>query len=173
MEEKIVQSENNTFLKVICYLSMFSNGFNAFGSVSKAITYKDKTEVAQAVNQSNDVVVQFESNMTGLDTVSEDYIQSFIVQASDFFDVYYLNIVNINALDFVAHIIGFAGAFLMLRLMKKGFYLYLLSQLLLWVCLMIFIPMNDIGVSWFILQVLLSTIFIVVYLTQFKRFKYQ
>lgn len=168
----MVQEGNNAFLKVMCYLSMFSNGFNAFESISKAILYKDKTEVDKEINESNDVIVQLESNMTGLDSVSEEYFQSFVYQASDFFDVYYLNIVNINALYFVAHIIGFAGALLMLKLMKKGFYLYILSQLLLWSCLLVFIPMNDIGVSLFILQVLLSIIFIVVYLTQFKKFKY-
>lgn len=159
--DKINNTEEKkyTFLRVLCYLSMFANGSNAFRSASSAITLKNPDKLYQLKKEFN----------TTLSSVGEFYPEDVILLIQNFYEVYLLNIVNISAVDFVAHVIGFMGAFFMNKLMKKGFYLYLASQLVLVINLYLFLPMNMLGSVWVTWQITLGAIFTIMYATQFKK----
>lgn len=148
-----------TFLRVLCYLSMFANGSNAFRSASSAITLKNPDEVYQLNLQFNETLA----------SIQEFYPEEVLLLMRNFYEIYLLNIVNISAVDFVAHVIGFMGAFFMNKFMKKGFYLYVASQLVLVVNLYLFLPMNMLGTVWVIWQVFIGAIFTIMYATQFKK----
>jgi hypothetical protein len=148
-----------TFLKVICYLSMFSNGFHAFKSASSAISLKDPSELTELSSNFNEII----------NSIKTYYPEEVIVAMRSFYEVYLLNIVNISAVDFVAHTLGFIGVFFMNKFMKKGFYIYLVSQLLLIFNLYLFLPMNALGSVWITWQIFICSVFSIIYATQLKK----
>ncbi|PHR44744.1 MAG: hypothetical protein COA32_14095 [Fluviicola sp.] len=161
MENQELENEKPkrpTFLVVLAVLSYISIGIGTLGvlfslisgPISQEQLEQQEAQLYESINVLNDAGM--DDFVTIIETSSNQakYINNEVF--------YSFNIINLLSL-----IIGFMGVFLMMKLKKVGFHLYVAYSLLPIIIIYALIPMNlIIGVS-IIASVILSAIFCILY----------
>jgi hypothetical protein len=165
-EQEYQPTSKPTFLVVLAVLSFISMGLNFLQyliSLMSGPMNQDAWELYEAtmyesVGQMNDL------GMSGMAAMVEQVIQmSYIAN----FDYFVLN----NVLQLVAVLIGAAGVFMMLRLKKIGFHLYVIYSLLPVVIMYLLFPAEVIATFVVVSTLVVSAIFCVLYALNLKHMK--
>ena len=158
-----LETENNnkkrpTFLVVLAVLSYISLGIGGIGLLFTLISGPNSLE--QMEQQEAQLYESIEMmNDAGMD----DFVR--IIETASQQAKYINNEVfySYNILNLIALIIGFLGVFLMMKLKRVGFHLYVAYSLLPVIIMYAMIPMNLIISASIIITVILSAIFCVLY----------
>lgn len=155
-----------TFLVVLAVLSFITITLNFFqylvslisGPMNQEAWELYEASLYESVGQMNDL------GMTGLAAMVEQVIQmSYITN----FDYFVLN----NLLQLLALLIGAVGVFMMLRLKKIGFHLYVIYSLLPVVIMYLLFPTEIIATFVVLSTLVISAIFCVLYALNLKHMK--
>lgn len=165
-EQEYQPTAKPTFLVVLAVLSFISMGLNflqyLFSFISGPMN-QDAWEVYEAtmyesVGQMNDL------EWSGMAQMVEQVIQmSYMAN----FDYFVLN----NLLQLIAVLIGGAGVFMMLRLKKIGFHLYVIYSLLPVVIMYLLFPTEVIATFVVVSTLVVSAIFCLLYALNLKHMK--
>ena len=165
-EQEYQPTAKPTFLVVLAVLSFISMGLNflqyLFSFISGPMN-QDTWEVYEAtmyesVGQMNDL------GWSGMAEMVEQVIQmSYMAN----FDYFVLN----NLLQLIAVLIGGAGVFMMLRLKKIGFHLYVIYSLLPVVIMYLLFPTEVIATFVVVSTLVVSAIFCLLYALNLKHMK--
>ncbi len=165
-EQEYQPTAKPTFLVVLAVLSFISMGLNflqyLFSFISGPMN-QDAWEVYEAtmyesVGQMNDL------GWSGMAEMVEQVIQmSYMAN----FDYFVLN----NLLQLIAVLIGGAGVFMMLRLKKIGFHLYVIYSLLPVVIMHLLFPTEVIATFVVVSTLVVSAIFCLLYALNLKHMK--
>lgn len=146
------------FLVVLAVLSYVSIGVGTLATLFSLISGPSSLE-----QQEQDEAQLYESIQLMRDSGMDDMVEMFETSAKQ---AVYINneaFYSFNILNLLALIIGFIGVFLMMKLKKIGFHIYVAYSLLPIIIMYALIPMDlIIGVS-IITSVILSAIFCVLY----------
>lgn len=147
-----------TFLVVLAVLSYISIGIGSLGVLFSLIggpSSQDEMEQQEAQ--------LYESIEVMSDAGMDDFVN--IIETSSQQAKYINNEVfySFNILNLITLILGFLGVFLMMKLKKVGFHLYVAYSLLPVIIMYAMIPMNLIISASIIISVILSAIFCVLY----------
>ena len=165
-QQKFQPTRKPTFLVVLAVLSFITITLNFFQYLVSLIAgpmNQEEWEIYEAtlyesVGQMNDL------GMTGMAAMVEQVIQmSYIAN----FDYFVLN----NALQLIAALIGALGVFMMLRLKKIGFHLYVIYSLLPVVIMYLLFPTEVIATFVVLSTLVISAIFCLLYALNLKHMK--
>ena len=165
-QQKFQPTRKPTFLVVIAVISFIYIGLSFFGTVTSFLSGPMNQEawemyeatMYESVGQMNDL------GMTGMAAMVEQVIQmSYIAN----FDYFVLN----NLLQLIALLIGALGVFMMLRLKKIGFHLYVIYSLLPVVIMYLLFPTEVIATFVVLSTLVISAIFCVLYALTLKHMK--
>ena len=165
-EQEYQPTSKPTFLAVLAVLSFISMGLNFLQyliSLMSGPMNQDAWELYEAtmyesVGQMNDL------GMSGMAAMVEQVIQMWYIANFDYF------VLN-NVLQLVAVLIGAAGVFMMLRLKKIGFHLYVIYSLLPVVIMYLLFPAEVIATFVVVSTLVVSAIFCVLYALNLKHMK--
>lgn len=161
-----VPDKRPVFLTVLAVLSFISIGMGSLSSLSTLTTgpmSEGQLEEYQAA-QYESIELMKSQNMEGLENMIMTMMEMTIYQNNNVFYAY-------NSLNFILFIIGGVGVFLMLKLRKLGFHLYVIYSLVPVLAFYIFFPMEIIPSFLVIGTTLLSGVFCLLYGLNLKHMK--
>lgn len=119
-----VQNERPTFLTVLCIITFVVSGLFALSSIYSAITYSKEAQIAASENTIEDLVEM--SEQEGIGEGMDNIISAMEVFNQENLD----NSAMIMTINVIGSLLSLLGAFLMYRLRKVGFHIYLSSKVL-------------------------------------------
>ena len=153
-----------TILRFLCYLTMFGSIYMVLTSISGL---SNPEAVSQAMNKSIGEFQNFFQQSLGKDPASEEKFEEIMR------DLSYANTAgNMRDNSFfilISNVLTLSGAWLMLRLRKKGFHLYFLGNIIGVIApLLVFGSDNFLGLSYAWFTAITGGLFVILYALKIK-----
>lgn len=157
------EKKASSFLKVLCVLTYVGSGGGAVNSlISIAFGGNVEDQMAEAQTQ---MMQLYDA------AASSPFVQDLVLAYVDMMDQLVENYMTMNLTALLAQLLNVAGAALMWKLKRNGYYIYLVGQLITIVMPMIFFGFNLIGGIMIASGAIFSILFLVLYGTQLKHMK--
>lgn len=152
------QTSRPTFLTVLCILTFVVSGYNFIQSLISI--FVSNAMDTQGLNEMYDEIYK---NMEGMDAEGQAFMQQFVDAIQITLSAMIENAVLIGSMEMLVSALGVIGAFLMFRLNKKGYYVYILAKAIGVIAPLIIVGANILTLSVYGFISIIGILFIVLY----------
>jgi hypothetical protein len=162
-EEFNPKNEVPSFLKVLCILSLINIVFGFFPAIISVFSDQANAQVEfeQQISQMNEMFSSF-----------EEMPQNFAGEMTEFLNAKKLNLLLENSFLIMIFLLEAYGVWLMFKLKRKGFALYVISQVVLVILNFAIYPSSNIFTTATLASLIITSIlFVVLYWLNLKHMK--
>ena len=153
------KSKPNTFLTVLCILTFVGSGWGALSNLFQWILFSPAKITLQM------------QQISSVGDVGSGFLGSLLGSTMDTLGVIAEHGSSIYLLSFLVSLLSLAGAFLMFKLNRMGFILYVIAQIGLLFIMPVFASFSVVIVASLLISGLFTLLFIILYALNLKQMK--